>query len=105
MRDAVVKPRVCKRNLIGRSLRAARVDHDVSQNVDALLQSIEVPLPFELLDLGCGPGRDLKTFTALGHRATGLEGSAQLAALARKTEGLTLWFLCGLESQKAHESW
>ena len=62
-------------------------DHDVSQNVDALLQSIEVPPPFELLDLGCGPGRDLKTFTALGHRATGLEGSAQLAALARTNSG------------------
>jgi len=42
-------------------------DHDVSQNVDALLRSIEAPPPFELLDLGCGPGRDLKTFTALGH--------------------------------------
>jgi SAM-dependent methyltransferase len=62
-------------------------DHDVSQNVDALLQSIEVPPPFELLDLGCGPGRDLKTFTALGHRATGLEGSAQLATLARTNSG------------------
>ena len=62
-------------------------DHDVSQNVDALLQSIEVPPPFELLDLGCGPGRDLKTFTALGHRATGLEGSARLAALARTNSG------------------
>ena len=59
----------------------------MSQNVDALLQSIEVPPPFELLDLGCGPGRDLKTFTALGHRATGLEGSAQLAALARTNSG------------------
>lgn len=62
-------------------------DHDVSQNVDAMLQSIEVPPPFELLDLGCGPGRDLKTFTALGHRATGLEGSAPLAALARTNSG------------------
>jgi len=62
-------------------------DHDVSQNVDALLQSIEVPPPFKLLDLGCGPGRDLKTFTALGHRATGVEGSAQLAALARSNSG------------------
>jgi SAM-dependent methyltransferase len=62
-------------------------DHDVSQNVDALLQSIEVPPPFKLLDLGCGPGRDLKKFTALGHRATGLEGSAPLAALARKNSG------------------
>ncbi len=62
-------------------------DHDVSQNVDALLQAIEAPPPFELLDLGCGPGRDLKTFTALGHRATGLEGSAPLAALARTNSG------------------
>jgi hypothetical protein len=40
-------------------------DHDVSQNIDALLQSIEAPPPFELPDLGCGPGRDLKTFTAV----------------------------------------
>jgi SAM-dependent methyltransferase len=62
-------------------------DHDVSQNIDALLQSIEARPPFELLDLGCGPGRDLKTFTALGHRATGLEGSAQLANLARTNSG------------------
>jgi len=62
-------------------------DHDVSQNIDALLQSIEAPPPFELLDLGCGPGRDLKTLTALGHRATGLEGSAQLAEMARTNSG------------------
>ena len=34
-----------------------------------------------------GPGRDLETFTALGHRATGVEGSAQLAALARTNSG------------------
>ena len=62
-------------------------DHDVSQNVGALLQAIEAPPPFELLDLGCGPGRGLKTFTALGHRATGFQGSAQLAALARTNCG------------------
>jgi SAM-dependent methyltransferase len=62
-------------------------DHDVSQNIDALLQHIDAPPPFELLDFGCGPGRDLKTFKALGHRATGLEGSPQLAALARANSG------------------
>lgn len=62
-------------------------DHDVSQNIDALLSHIESPPPFELLDFGCGPGRDLKTFASLGHRATGLEGSAQLAALARAHSG------------------
>ena len=61
--------------------------HDVSQNVAALLQHIMAAPPFELLDLGCGPGRDLATFTALGHRATGLEGSPQLAAMARAHSG------------------
>jgi SAM-dependent methyltransferase len=62
-------------------------DHDVSQNVAALLQHIETPPPFELLDLGCGPGRDLKTFRALGHRPTGLEGAPALAAMARSNSG------------------
>ena len=62
-------------------------DHDVSQNIAALLQAIEAPPPFELLDFGCGPGRDLMAFKALGHRATGLEGSRQLAALARANSG------------------
>lgn len=62
-------------------------DHDVSQNIAALLQHIDAPPPFELLDFGCGPGRDLMAFTALGHRATGLEGSAQLADLARAHSG------------------
>ena len=62
-------------------------DHDVSQNIDALLQHIEAAPPFELLDFGCGPGRDLKAFTTLGHHATGLEGSHELAAMARLHSG------------------
>lgn len=62
-------------------------DHDVRQNVTALLDAIEGPPPFELLDFGCGPGRDLKTFRDLGHRVTGLEGSAPLAAMARTYSG------------------
>ncbi len=62
-------------------------DHDVSQNIDAMLQHIDAASPLELLDFGCGPGRDLISFTALGHHVTGLEGSAQLAALARAHSG------------------
>ncbi|HJW51087.1 MAG TPA: class I SAM-dependent methyltransferase [Burkholderiaceae bacterium] len=62
-------------------------DHDVSQNINALLQHIEASPPFELLDFGCGPGRDLAAFKALGHHATGLEGSAQLAEMARAYSG------------------
>ena len=52
-------------------------DHDVSQNIAALLQHIEAMPPFAILDFGCGPGRDLRTFRQLGHVATGLEGAAQ----------------------------
>ena len=62
-------------------------DHDVSQNIAALLQYIEAPAPFEILDFGCGPGRDLRTFKLLGHRATGLEGASQLVAMARTYSG------------------
>lgn len=62
-------------------------DHDVSQNINSLLKYIKTIPPFELLDFGCGPGRDLMSFKALGHRATGLDGSAQLAALARAHSG------------------
>jgi SAM-dependent methyltransferase len=58
-------------------------DHDVSQNIAALLQHLPGPPPFDLLDFGCGPGRDLRTFKALGHRAVGLEGAPSVAALAR----------------------
>jgi SAM-dependent methyltransferase len=62
-------------------------DHDVSQNIDSLLKHIEGPAPFDLLDFGCGPGRDLHTFTALGHHAVGLEGAPSAAALARAHSG------------------
>ena len=34
-------------------------DHDVSQNIDALLEVLPGEGPFRILDLGCGPGRDL----------------------------------------------
>ena len=62
-------------------------DHDVRQNIDALLGAIEVTAPFAILDFGCGPGRDLKAFVDLGHVAVGLEGSARFAAMAREYSG------------------
>jgi SAM-dependent methyltransferase len=66
-------------------------DHDVRQNVTALLQAIEGTPPFAILDLGCGPGRDLKTFADLGHTPVGLEGSAPFAAMARAYSGCAVW--------------
>jgi len=62
-------------------------DHDVSQNTTALLEAIEGTPPFSILDFGCGPGRDLKTFRALGHDAVGLDGSASFVAMARSHSG------------------
>ena len=70
--------------------REATQDHDVSQNIQALLQYIEGPKPFTILDFGCGPGRDLKTFTELGHVAIGLDGSSNFAAMAGTLE-LEVW--------------
>jgi SAM-dependent methyltransferase len=66
-------------------------DHDVSQNIDALLSHIEGPAPFTILDFGCGPGRDLATFTALGHIAIGLDGASRFAEMARAHSGCEVW--------------
>ena len=66
-------------------------NHDVSQNVAALLQYIESSPPFRILDFGCGPGRDLKVFAGLGHIAVGLEGAAVFAAMARDHSGCEVW--------------
>jgi SAM-dependent methyltransferase len=70
---------------------AGTVDHDVSQNIAALLAAIEASAPYRLLDLGCGPGRDLKAFKALGHEAIGVDGSAQFVEMARAYSGCEVW--------------
>jgi len=66
-------------------------DHNVRQNIEALLQTIEGSKPFAILDLGCGPGRDLKVFAELGHLAIGLEGAASFAEMARAYSGCVVW--------------
>jgi SAM-dependent methyltransferase len=66
-------------------------DHNVSQNIEALLQAIEGKPPFAILDFGCGPGRDLKVFAELGHVAIGLEGAARFAEMARAYSGCVVW--------------
>ncbi|MGZ9086795.1 MAG: SAM-dependent methyltransferase, partial [Rhodoplanes sp.] len=67
--------------------REGTSDHDVSQNIAALLRHIESAPPFTILDFGCGPGRDLKTFAALGHVPIGLEGAARFVEMARTDTG------------------
>jgi SAM-dependent methyltransferase len=62
-------------------------DHDVSQNYAALLGAIEGAPPFAILDLGCGPGRDLAWFRAAGHEPVGLDGSRAFVEMARAHSG------------------
>ncbi|MDT8907995.1 MULTISPECIES: bifunctional 2-polyprenyl-6-hydroxyphenol methylase/3-demethylubiquinol 3-O-methyltransferase UbiG [Pseudomonas] len=76
---------------VAESFREGTRDHDVSQNIDALLRHIQGPAPFHILDFGCGPGRDLQTFTRMGHVAIGLDGSPAFARMARQDSGCEVW--------------
>jgi len=62
-------------------------DHDVTQNRDALLGAIDGTPPFVILDLGCGPGRDLAAFRAMGHEPVGLDGCHAFCEMARRHSG------------------
>lgn len=66
-------------------------DHDVTQNIAALLRHIDATAPYAILDFGCGPGRDLQRFTELGHHATGLDGAAEFVAMAHAHSGCPVW--------------
>jgi SAM-dependent methyltransferase len=66
-------------------------DHDVSQNIAALLGHIQAEAPYRILDFGCGPGRDLRTFSALGHTAIGLDGCPRFVEMARADSGCEVW--------------
>lgn len=63
----------------------------MSQNHDALLGALEGPGPFAILDLGCGPGRDVQRFRALGHDAVGLDGCAAFVEMARAHTKAEIW--------------
>ncbi|MEE2970978.1 MAG: class I SAM-dependent methyltransferase [Pseudomonadota bacterium] len=69
------------------SFREGTKDHDVDQNRAALLDELEGPAPHVILDLGCGPGRDLAYFSGLGHEAVGIEGAPEMARMARDMTG------------------
>ena len=78
-------------NSVAEDFREGTRDHDVSQNIDALLRHIQGDAPFSILDFGCGPGRDLQTFTRMGHVAVGLDGAEKFAQMARDDSGCEVW--------------
>ncbi len=62
-------------------------DHDVTQNYEAFLAPFPKEKMLDILDLGCGPGRDVHYFKSLGHRPVGLDGSEVFCSMARKHTG------------------
>jgi SAM-dependent methyltransferase len=78
-------------NQVADDFREGTRDHDVSQNIAALMRYMEGQGPWQILDFGCGPGRDLQTFTAMGHVAVGLDGSERFAGMARAETGCEVW--------------
>uniref|UniRef100_A0A7S2HI05 Methyltransferase domain-containing protein n=1 Tax=Octactis speculum TaxID=3111310 RepID=A0A7S2HI05_9STRA len=84
---------------VAKGYAAGNMNHDVSQNIEALLKPLRggdgdvetrAP-PFDILDVCCASGRDLKKFTELGHRAVGLDGVPAFCAMARELSGCEVW--------------
>lgn len=71
------------------SFKAGTWDHDVSQNRDALLAALPKN-PGKILDLGCGPGRDLVAFKAQNQTVIGLDATPAFVEMAR-ARGCEVW--------------
>lgn len=58
----------------------------VAVDMDAMRKRFASYLPAEasVIDMGCGSGRDTLAFTDMGHRAIGLDASAELVKLAKE---------------------
>jgi SAM-dependent methyltransferase len=70
-------------------------DHDVSQNIEALLAALERENVAgssrrRILDFGCGPGRDLLELQRRGHEVVGLDGCGAFVSMARELSGATV---------------
>jgi SAM-dependent methyltransferase len=70
-------------------------DHDVSQNIDALLTAHggmgPGAAPRRIPDFGCGPGRDLLELRRRGHDAVGLDGCEAFVQMAREASGAEVY--------------
>ena len=66
-------------------------DHDVTQNIEAMIQAIPGEDPFRILDFGCGPGRDLLALRKAGHEPVGLDGAETFVRMARELAGVEVW--------------
>ncbi|HEY9876203.1 MAG TPA: class I SAM-dependent methyltransferase, partial [Candidatus Obscuribacterales bacterium] len=61
-----------------------------SQNRDALVAAMPRN-PGKILDLGCGPGRDLVAFKSQGHTVIGLDATPAFVEMAQQASGCEVW--------------
>jgi SAM-dependent methyltransferase len=77
------------------SFKEGTWEHDVSQNRSALIAALQEFISdkkhYDILDFGCGPGRDLVAFSQLGHKPIGLDGSPQFCQMAEAASGREVW--------------
>jgi len=81
---------VAEYQLTADSFRVGTWDHDVSQNRSALVAAMPRN-PGKILDLGCGPGRDLVAFSQEGHEVVGLDATPAFVEYARQVSGCEVW--------------
>lgn len=72
------------------AFREGTWDHDVSQNREALVAAMPKK-PGTILDIGCGPGRDLVAFSQDGHRVIGLDATPAFVQMAQDVSGCEVW--------------
>jgi SAM-dependent methyltransferase len=79
-------------------------DHDVSQNYAALQTRLPAKQDMNILDLGCGPGRDLVHFKKRGHNPIGIDGCENFCEMAREVSACEVWHqdFCALDLPEVH---
>lgn len=70
---------------------AGNMNHDVSQNIEAMLAPLKGSPPFDILDVCCASGRDLLALKKLGHRPIGIDGVEQFCEMSRELSGCEVW--------------
>ncbi len=81
---------IAEYQLTAESFRVGTWEHDVSQNREALTAAMPRN-PGKILDIGCGPGRDLVAFKSQGHTAVGLDATPAFVATAKELSGCEVW--------------
>lgn len=81
---------IAEYQLTAESYRVGTWDHDVSQNREALIEAMS-KVSGKILDLGCGPGRDLVAFQDMGHEVTGLDATPAFVEMAKQAAGCPVW--------------